>query len=317
MTTKKELRDGEPCAHPGCLHHVTHPCEGCGRLGGRRIKKRVKKIIVGSVVQEWDEEKECFVSQEFIAAAFDDVTYEDEDGEQYSSWYGGKLGESYLPMEMVQPPAPTAEDSELPSHELGHEDCQTLKLCLEKAAKDNNHILQNIPMKELYETMAKTEADNSYGIKKLINEKYLEETVEKNSDAYGRAVVKVSINVMRHLDTFEGDFNLGYAPDMTTTHGIICECDDQGGITGFMASCARNIACVCHELGWKFYLADAISVYEVDSLEHHEKLIESLLKLEELSVSEDEIREYIKGLVERYKTSKLKSFTPIDYLPGC
>lgn len=30
-----ELADGEPCGHPGCLHHTTHPCEGCGRIGGR------------------------------------------------------------------------------------------------------------------------------------------------------------------------------------------------------------------------------------------------------------------------------------------
>ena len=29
------LRDGEPCSHPGCLKHLTHPCEGCGRVGGR------------------------------------------------------------------------------------------------------------------------------------------------------------------------------------------------------------------------------------------------------------------------------------------
>lgn len=31
---------GEPCDHPGCLNHVTHPCEGCGRIaGGTRIPK--------------------------------------------------------------------------------------------------------------------------------------------------------------------------------------------------------------------------------------------------------------------------------------
>ncbi len=28
-------KDGEPCRHPGCLHHLSHPCEGCGRLGAR------------------------------------------------------------------------------------------------------------------------------------------------------------------------------------------------------------------------------------------------------------------------------------------
>lgn len=33
-----QYRDGEPCSHPGCLNHVTHPCEGCGRVGGRSIR---------------------------------------------------------------------------------------------------------------------------------------------------------------------------------------------------------------------------------------------------------------------------------------
>ena len=27
--------DGVPCTHPGCLRHLSHPCEGCGRIGGR------------------------------------------------------------------------------------------------------------------------------------------------------------------------------------------------------------------------------------------------------------------------------------------
>lgn len=30
------LRDGEPCEHKGCLHHITHPCEGCGRIAGKK-----------------------------------------------------------------------------------------------------------------------------------------------------------------------------------------------------------------------------------------------------------------------------------------
>ncbi len=25
---------GQPCNHNGCLSHVTHPCEGCGRKQG-------------------------------------------------------------------------------------------------------------------------------------------------------------------------------------------------------------------------------------------------------------------------------------------
>ena len=27
------LKPGEPCSHPGCCNHITHPCEGCGRVG--------------------------------------------------------------------------------------------------------------------------------------------------------------------------------------------------------------------------------------------------------------------------------------------
>lgn len=42
------FEDGEPCNHLGCLGHVTHPCEGCGRTGGRGVvmttKSRQKMI---------------------------------------------------------------------------------------------------------------------------------------------------------------------------------------------------------------------------------------------------------------------------------
>ena len=31
---KFNLKDDEPCNHHGCLHHITHPCEGCGRIAG-------------------------------------------------------------------------------------------------------------------------------------------------------------------------------------------------------------------------------------------------------------------------------------------
>jgi hypothetical protein len=29
------LKDGEPCSHPGCASHVSHPCEVCGRRGAQ------------------------------------------------------------------------------------------------------------------------------------------------------------------------------------------------------------------------------------------------------------------------------------------
>jgi len=31
------MRDGEPCSHIGYLHHISHPCEGCERVGGRYV----------------------------------------------------------------------------------------------------------------------------------------------------------------------------------------------------------------------------------------------------------------------------------------
>ncbi len=32
-----EIKDGVPCEHKGCLNHVRHPCEGCGRKSGRNM----------------------------------------------------------------------------------------------------------------------------------------------------------------------------------------------------------------------------------------------------------------------------------------
>jgi hypothetical protein len=31
------FKNRQPCVHPGCLHHVTHPCEGCGRIQAKGI----------------------------------------------------------------------------------------------------------------------------------------------------------------------------------------------------------------------------------------------------------------------------------------
>jgi len=31
----KRYPPGVACEHPGCLHHISHSCEGCGRIGGR------------------------------------------------------------------------------------------------------------------------------------------------------------------------------------------------------------------------------------------------------------------------------------------
>lgn len=37
-TRDPQSRDnGEPCRHPGCANHLTHPCEGCGRIGAQGV----------------------------------------------------------------------------------------------------------------------------------------------------------------------------------------------------------------------------------------------------------------------------------------
>lgn len=40
---KPVVLSGKPCGEPGCLQHVTHPCEGCGRIAGK-----------GDVVKDFD-----------------------------------------------------------------------------------------------------------------------------------------------------------------------------------------------------------------------------------------------------------------------
>lgn len=30
-------KEGEPCDQPGCLYHISFPCEGCGRIAGRPV----------------------------------------------------------------------------------------------------------------------------------------------------------------------------------------------------------------------------------------------------------------------------------------
>ena len=41
------LIPGEPCEHPGCLSHFSHPCEGCGRIGGRGKSYRLGSVEFG------------------------------------------------------------------------------------------------------------------------------------------------------------------------------------------------------------------------------------------------------------------------------
>ena len=143
--------------------------------------------------------------------------------------------------------------------------------------------------------------NEKYNIKQLINKDLLDKQIEVNQDGYGGACVQVAINVMEYLDDFNQEFNLGYYPDLTTPHGIICHCDDQGGITGFMAGAARNIVANCHEKGWKFWLADVISVYDVDQPDTIDRHMTTIMTNDSLKLDEKVVREYVDGLISRFK----------------
>ena len=54
FTVNGKLKDGVPCDHKGCLNHVTHPCEGCGRVGGR---SKSNEQVALEIIEKW--EKTC------------------------------------------------------------------------------------------------------------------------------------------------------------------------------------------------------------------------------------------------------------------
>lgn len=39
-------KDDTPCYHPGCRHHVTHPCEECGRVWGAERAEMTKEELI-------------------------------------------------------------------------------------------------------------------------------------------------------------------------------------------------------------------------------------------------------------------------------
>lgn len=57
LNISKKYKDGEPCSHRGCLNHITHPCENCGRIGGfYREEKECQSSIPISQKKEQKQE---------------------------------------------------------------------------------------------------------------------------------------------------------------------------------------------------------------------------------------------------------------------
>ena len=138
---------------------------------------------------------------------------------------------------------------------------------------------------------------NTEDIKGVINKKALQDFIDDNEDPYASCCVKLAIKIMKHLDNFEGELNIGYYPDITTPHAIITKCDNQG-VTGFMAGFAVSIVSICHKLGWKFYLAYLISDRNIENAEFIEEKIKNISKNNKL-VDQDVARQYVKDLIHR------------------
>jgi len=51
------MRDGEPCSHRGCLNHITHPCDGCGRIRGQRTLEFALETYNHSFAVTYDGDK--------------------------------------------------------------------------------------------------------------------------------------------------------------------------------------------------------------------------------------------------------------------
>lgn len=138
----------------------------------------------------------------------------------------------------------------------------------------------------------------------MINEDVFKKFEDINKGGYGSACLEVARNVLAYLDKFEGEFNIGYHPDLTTPHGIICECDNQGGITGFQSSAVVTIVTHCYERGWQFYIADKLNRFNYKDVPVREKLKNTLV--ENNLATEDQVEKYIVELVERFESNQDK-----------
>lgn len=63
--------DGQSCGHSGCLSHVSHPCEGCGRIAG---KSTIYTRIIDAV---WNHHRPIFVISLAAEIGYDIVDVQD------------------------------------------------------------------------------------------------------------------------------------------------------------------------------------------------------------------------------------------------
>jgi hypothetical protein len=81
MAIDKSYKDGQPCGHCGCLHHRSHPCEGCGRIGGRNATLS-ELHLEASAPEEWELEWEQTL-RDYRAQSYIDNEMTDEEFDKH------------------------------------------------------------------------------------------------------------------------------------------------------------------------------------------------------------------------------------------
>jgi len=135
-------------------------------------------------------------------------------------------------------------------------------------------------------------------IKGLVKSDTWKQYIESNKDGYGGACVKIARRVMQYLDEHPDiQYNIGYSPDMTTTHGIICHCDADEGITGFQAGAVRNMVAGCYRDGWKFWIADLINPHNCNDEIEIARIASEIIM--EFGIDENIVMDFVEGLIQR------------------
>ncbi len=61
--------DAMPCSHPGCLSHRSHPCEQCGRIGGRPTADEKLAELRAAYPARHIKAVQCFGEDAYVASA--------------------------------------------------------------------------------------------------------------------------------------------------------------------------------------------------------------------------------------------------------
>lgn len=154
---------------------------------------------------------------------------------------------------------------------------------------------------------------NIKSIKGLINGYVLQQHVD---------LVNISMDVMKYLDDFEGEFNISYSnngSDMTTTRGIIQKFSGQKELAwSFQKTVEKElqyremlrfgrdltdevieIVAKCHFLGWKFYLAYKLMPNRIEKEDYVEEVIDAVVGSN--LVSYEKAKAYTTELIERHE----------------